>query len=97
LFKAYEYVPDQQFNQYIEGIRDRYNADIEDRTADELMILAVNKYDLLEQRKAIHWIMLTRLLHYRQHQQSPLLRIKVLEDVGVATVAEKTPGRRYLL
>jgi hypothetical protein len=53
LFKAYEYVPDQQFNRYIEGIRDRYDADIEDRTADDLMILAVNKYDLLEQRNAM--------------------------------------------
>jgi hypothetical protein len=53
LFKAYENVPDQQFCRYIEGIRDRYDADIEDRTADELMQLAVNKYDLLEQRNAM--------------------------------------------
>jgi hypothetical protein len=53
LFKAYEQVPDQQFYRYIEGIRDRYDADIEDTTAEELMQLAVNKYDLLEQRNAM--------------------------------------------
>jgi hypothetical protein len=53
LFKAYEQVPDQQFNRYIESIRDRYDADIEDITADQLMQLAVNKYDLLAQRNAM--------------------------------------------
>jgi hypothetical protein len=53
LFKAYEQVPDQQFNRYIEAIRDRYDADIEDVTAEQLMQLAVNKYDLLAQRNAM--------------------------------------------
>jgi hypothetical protein len=50
LFKAYEQVPDQQFNRYIEAIRDRYDAEIEDITADRLMQLAVTKYDLIAQR-----------------------------------------------
>jgi hypothetical protein len=53
LFKAYEHVPDQQFNRYIESIRDRYDADIEDTTAEQLMQLAVNKFDLLAQRNAM--------------------------------------------
>jgi hypothetical protein len=53
LFKAYEQVPDQQFNRYIEAIRDRYDADIEDITAEQLMLLAVNKFDLLTQRNAM--------------------------------------------
>jgi hypothetical protein len=37
LFKAYKQVPDQQFNRYIEAIRDRYDAEIEDITPDWLM------------------------------------------------------------
>jgi hypothetical protein len=53
LFKAYEQVPDAQFARYIESIRDRYDADLEDITADQLMHLAVNKYDLLLQRNAM--------------------------------------------
>jgi hypothetical protein len=53
LFKAYEAVPDQHFNRYIEGVRDRYDADIEDQTAEGLMQLAVNKFNLLEQRSAM--------------------------------------------
>jgi hypothetical protein len=50
LFKAYEQVPDAQFNRYIEGIRDRYDAEIEDITSERLMLLAVTKYDLISQR-----------------------------------------------
>jgi hypothetical protein len=53
LFKAYENVPEQRFCHHIEGICDRYNVDIEDRTADELMKLAINQYDLLEQQNAM--------------------------------------------
>jgi hypothetical protein len=53
LFKAYEQVPDSQFARYIEAIRDRYDADIEDTTADQLMQLAVNKFDLLAHRNAM--------------------------------------------
>jgi hypothetical protein len=45
LFKAYDQVPDPHFARYIEAIRDRYDADIEDTTADQLMQLAVNKYN----------------------------------------------------
>jgi hypothetical protein len=53
LFKAYEQVPDQQFVRYIEAIRDRYDADVEDQTDEGLMMLAVNKYDLITQRNAM--------------------------------------------
>jgi hypothetical protein len=52
LFKAYEQVPDAQFSRYIETIRDRYDAD-EDITADQLMTMAVTKYDLITQRNSM--------------------------------------------
>jgi hypothetical protein len=52
LFKAYEQVPDAQFTRYIETIRDRYDAD-ENITADQLMTMAVTKYDLIIQRNAM--------------------------------------------
>jgi hypothetical protein len=53
LFRAYEQVPDAHFGRYIESVRDRYDAEIEDYTATQLMQLAVNKYDLLVQRNAM--------------------------------------------
>jgi hypothetical protein len=53
LFKAYKHVPDEAFGSYIEGIRNCYYAEMEDQTAEGLMLLAVNKYYLLEQRDAM--------------------------------------------
>jgi hypothetical protein len=53
LFKVYKQIPDQSINRYIEAIRDRYDADLEDTTAENLMHLTVNKFDLLAQRKAM--------------------------------------------
>jgi hypothetical protein len=52
LFKAYEQVPDQQFNRYIETLRNQYEQD-EDINAERLMQLAVAKYDLISQRNAM--------------------------------------------
>jgi hypothetical protein len=53
LFKSYKQVPDQQFNRYIEAIRDRHDAEIEDVTAERLMQLALTKYDLIAQRNSM--------------------------------------------
>lgn len=57
LFKAYEQVPDQQFNRYIETVRDRYEEDDPDDevTAIQLMRLAMNKFDLLTHRNALSY------------------------------------------
>jgi hypothetical protein len=53
LFKAYEAVPDPNFNRYISNKRDQYDEGIHVVTDDELMLLACNKYDLLGHRSAL--------------------------------------------
>jgi hypothetical protein len=53
LFKAYEQVQYQQFCRYVKSMRDRYDVDVEDITAAQLMRLAVNKFDLLTQQNAM--------------------------------------------
>jgi hypothetical protein len=49
LFKAYEQINDDQFRSYILNKRDKYD-DGEEITADELMGLAQNKFDLIRHR-----------------------------------------------
>jgi hypothetical protein len=53
LFRAYEAVPDPNFRRYIENQRDRYEDGTEDISAEILMLLACNKYNLNGHRSAI--------------------------------------------
>jgi hypothetical protein len=55
LFKAYEQVNDAKFQHFIQNLRDK--ADMEgDVTSDQLMQLALNKYDLIKHRGEIESI-----------------------------------------
>jgi hypothetical protein len=53
LLRAYKQVQDWQFKRYIERIRDRYEAESQDITAERLMQLAVTKYDVTSQRNSM--------------------------------------------
>jgi hypothetical protein len=49
LFRAYETINDEQFKAYIHNKRDKYD-DGEELSADQLMSLAQNKFDLIRHR-----------------------------------------------